>query len=346
MTTKAMILGLLRAPAQVMFQPSATGGVLILAGILWGAIAGGHAEVALGALIGALCSTLTGLLLGLPADEGEAGLWGFNGILVGCAFMTFLGSSPLSWAALIFAAAMTTWIRQGLDRVGSIHKVNSFTFPFVLCTWLFMAAARLLTGLDEVGLSHPMLPAYHLLESTAQPPATLLQALEWPLRGVAQIMLIDSWVTGLFFLVALALSNPWAALWAFMGSAVGTYGALLYGAGEGVVASGLYGFSPALTAIALGCTFYPPSWRSALWALLGATATLFAQAALNLLLEPFGLPALTAPFCITTWLFLLPRLNLEPSETKEPDHSTWHKKKDNRPQQKVATKQKSSSLKQ
>lgn len=322
---KEFFLQLLRAPSQVMFQRSAIGGVLIMAGIFWGAIAGGHAEVAIGAIVGAVVSTLTGHLLRLPADEGEAGLWGFNGVLVGCAFMTFLGSTPLSWAALLFASAMSTWVRHGLDRVGSAHKVSSFTFPFVLCTWLFMAAARLLSGLDEVGLSHPMLPAIHTFDSPAQPPASLLQAIEWPLRGVGQIMLLDSWVTGLLFLLGLLLSNPWAALWAFVGSAVGTYGALLYGAGESVVSSGLYGFSPALTAIALGCTFYPPSWRSALWALLGAAATLFVQAATNLALEPLGLPALTAPFCLTAWLFLLPRLSLVPSHTAEaPDHSFWH----------------------
>jgi urea transporter len=28
---------------------------------------------------------------------------------------------------------------------------------------------------------------------------------------------------------------------------------------------------------------------------------------MNTLLAPWGLPTLTAPFCIATWLFLLPR---------------------------------------
>jgi urea transporter len=141
---------------------------------------------------------------------------------------------------------------------------------------------------------------------------------------VGQIFLIDSWITGLFFVVGLAISNPWSALWALIGSAVGTYGALLYGASQVAVESGLYGFSPALTAIALGCTFYHPSWRSALWALLGTIATLFTQAAMNVFLEPLGLPALTAPFCITTWLFLLPLLRLDGK--KDADHTHWHKK--------------------
>jgi urea transporter len=63
---------------------------------------------------------------------------------------------------------------------------------------------------------------------------------------------------------------------------------------------------------------------ASLWAIIGATATLFVQAALNLFLEPLGLPALTAPFCITTWFFLLPMFKLGGEAGKEPDHSVWH----------------------
>lgn len=321
---KREFMGLLRGPAQVMFQANATTGILFLIGIFWGAFAIGQGRIAFGGLVGLVTSTLTGYLLPLPTKDGEAGLWGFNGLLVGCAMMTFLGSTPLGWAALVLCSAMTTWLRTGLDRVGAIHKVSSFTMPFVLSTWIFLAAARLLVGLDEVALSHPMLPVAHLTEASATPPTTLWEAIVWPLRGVAQIMLLDSWVTGLLFIVGLAISSPWAALWGFVGSAIGTYGAILYGGSAEVVEAGLYGFSPALTAIALGCTFHKPSVAASLWAIIGATATLFVQAALNLFLEPLGLPALTAPFCITTWFFLLPMFKLGSEAGKEPDHSVWH----------------------
>lgn len=321
------ILSVPRGVAQVMFQPSAIGGVLMLAGIFWGAISGGHAEVALGAVVGLVVATLTGYILHLSHDEGEEGLWGFNGVLVGTAMMTFLGSTLLSWVALVLASAMSVWVREGLNRVGARHKVNSFTFPFVLCTWLFLAAARVLAGLDAVSLAHPILPSIHLYDITATPPESLLEGIKWVFRGVGQIMLQESWIAGFLFVVGLLVSNSWAALWALVGSAVGTYGALLYGASEVAVSSGLYGFSPALTAIALGSVFYKPSWRSALWALMGAVATLFAQAALNVFLEPLGMPALTAPFCITSWLFLLPLLRLDKNKQTEEDHSSWHKKK-------------------
>lgn len=326
---KKSLKALLAGPAQIMFQPSAITGVLFVAGILWGAISSGHAEVALGAVVGLVVATLTGYILGLPADEGEVGLWGFNGTLAGIAIITFLRSTPEAWVVLILTAAMTTWVRTGLNNISSAYGINSLTFPFVLCSWLFLSASRIFAGLDEVALSHPMLPAIHLSDWAATAPSSVWEAVEWPLRGIGQIMLQESWVSGAFFLVGLLISSPKAALWAFIGSAIGTYGAIWMGGSMVAVESGLYGFSPALTAIALGAVFYRPSLGTTLWALLGTLATLFVQGATNIFLEPLGLPALTAPFCLTTWLFLLPRLAIGALHTttnqSPPDHSHWHK---------------------
>ena len=88
------------------------------------------------------------------------------------------------------------------------------------------------------------------------------------------------------------------------------------------IAEGLYGFSPTLTAIALATVFYKPGPKSALWAVLGILVTVFVQAGMNVLTTPLGLATLTAPFCIVTWLFLLPLIRFD-SERK-PDHSNWN----------------------
>jgi urea transporter len=53
--------------------------------------------------------------------------------------------------------------------------------------------------------------------------------------------------------------------------------------------------------------FYRPSWRVALYAALGTVFSVIAQSALNVALTPFAIPALTAPFVLVSWLFLLPR---------------------------------------
>ena len=71
----------------------------------------------------------------------------------------------------------------------------------------------------------------------------------------------------------------------------------------------------------MGTVFYKPNRRSAVWALLGIVVTVFVQAGMNVMLAPLGIPTLTAPFCLTTWLFLLPLIRFD--ETERPDHTDW-----------------------
>ena len=147
------------------------------------------------------------------------------------------------------------------------------------------------------------------------------EAVQVWLRGISQVFLIDSWVTGLLFFLGLAVSSRWAALWALVGSALSMGMAVVMGMPVEHIDQGLYSFSAVLTAIALASVFYKPSWRSAMWATLGILVTVVVQAAMNVWVQPFGVATLTAPFCITTWLFLLPLLKFD---EQHPDHSQWH----------------------
>lgn len=313
------IQAMLKGSGQVMFQGSARTGLLFLIGIFWGAYQEGQGVVAWGAVVGLIASTVAGYVLRQPAADGAEGLWGFNGILVGCAFPTFLGNTPLMWLALIICSMLTTWVRTGFNNVMAPWKVNSFTFPFVFTSWIFLFAARVLQGMPPEYMSAPELTS-HLSTTLDLSFGSLV--IYW-LKGIAQVFLINSWVTGIFFLVALFISNRWAAFWAAVGSALSLAVVLLYQGAGSDIANGLYGFSPVLTAIALGCTFYKPNWRSAIWALTGIIVTVFIQAGMDAMMMPFGMPTFTAPFCLATWLFLLP---LYKFDDKEPDHSNWHKK--------------------
>ena len=62
----------------------------------------------------------------------------------------------------------------------------------------------------------------------------------------------------------------------------------LLGAESDLVTGGLLGFSPVLTAIALGTVFYRPGLRVAVYAALGTVFTVVVQAALNVALTPFA----------------------------------------------------------
>lgn len=311
------IKAMLRGAGQVMFQNSVWTGLLFLCGIFWGAYETHTVAVSWGALVGLAVSTLTGYLLGYPRSDGDQGLWGFNGVLVGCAFPTFMGNTVQMWIALVICSALTVWVRRGMNKIMAPWKINSLTFPFVFCTWIFMLAARAMHGMPPEHMSDPTIPdavntvgSLHFADIAAG----------W-LRGVSQVFLIDSWWTGLLFLLGLAVSNWRAAVWAAAGSAVAVAVAMLFGAPASDISAGLYGFSSVLTAIALATVFYRSNLRSAVWALTGIVVTVFVQAAMNVAAEPFGMATLTAPFCVATWLFLLPLMKLDSAGS--PDHSDW-----------------------
>lgn len=303
-----------RGTGQVMFQNNAWTGFFFLAGIFWGSYASGVGIVGWGALVGVIVSTLTGYLLNNPAKDGLSGLWGFNGVLVGCALPTFLGNTPLMWLALILFAATSTWVMGGLNNVLAPYKVSSFTFPFVLLTWFVLLASRAMHGLPDAALGSPALAGgFSSVLDTSFP-----KLLEYWLRGISQVFLVNSWVTGIFFLVGLWCSNKWAAIWAAIASALSLATAILFQCNGSDISNGLFGFSPVLTGIALGVTFYTVNWRSAIWSLLGIVVTVFVQAGMDVLVGPLGIPTLTGPFCVATWLFLLPHIPFE--RMKEPVH--------------------------
>lgn len=311
-TTSAVLDG----AGQVMFQQSPWTSLLFLAGIFWGSYECHLPQVAWGAVVGLIASTLAGYITERGSSAGSQGLWGFNGILVGCAFPTFLTNSWQMWIALIFCSMLTTWVRTGFNKVMAPWKVNSLTFPFVMLTWIFLLAARIFDAIDPVSLSDPQITAHfdYALDTSF---GSLV--VYW-LKGIAQVFLVDSWVTGIFFLVGLALCSRWAAVWAAVGSAISLAIAIIFKADAADISAGLFGFSPVLTAIAIGCTFYKPNIKSTLWAIAAIVATVFVQAGMDMFFMPFGLPTLTGPFCLTTWLFLLPLYKFVVPEEK---HAEW-----------------------
>lgn len=286
----------LRGTGQVMFQASALSGALFLAGILVGSLGfGGEGRIAV--FVCALASLVLATACGfLVRAKGRCqGLWGFNAVLVGCAAYTFLSSSQPVWLCL-GAVLLTLPLKVAFDKLFSHTGISSLTFPFIAATWMLLVAADLLSVEPYVSES--------IREPVALSAATLVEG--W-LKGLSEVFLIDSWIAGLLFLAGLLIASRQAAMWAAAGSAIGMASAFAIGCPADEITLGLWGFSPVLTAIAVGVVFKPDK-SSRLWlllTLLTTIATVLIQKLLMLLLSPVGLPVLTLPFCVATWLTVI-----------------------------------------
>jgi urea transporter len=300
----------LRGTGQVMFQDNPLTGVLFLAAIGWGAYAAKMPHIAWAGLLALIVATLTAKWLRVDETSLNAGLYGFNGILVGLALATFLAPGPLLWVYVILGAAVSVVVMLGTANVVKPWG-GALTFPFVLTTWLLLLATYGFSGLAGAALpSGNVVTAFQPYDAS---PVRLIDLVQGVLLSVSQVFLKASGVSALLLLAGLAVSSLSAAAFALAGAILAVLTAHLFGAESEMITGGLLGFSPVLTAVALGTVFYQPSWRVVVYAAVATVFTVIVQAALNVALMPFAIPALTAPFVLVTWIFLLPRQCLEPT---------------------------------
>jgi urea transporter len=300
---------LLRGVGQVMFQNNPLTGLLFLVGIFVNSAKLGGAG-----LLGLAASTLAAYLLGADRSLIRAGLLGFNGILVGIALAFFFEFDFLVAVYIVLGAAVSTIVMMTLINLLTPWDMPALTAPFVVTAWLLLFAVYQFDFLHPTELIapatlHPGAAVQTDLRELATGSGGLTAAnlAHGFFRGVGEVMFEDNLLTGVIFLVAILVNSRISAAFAVLGSAVALLTALALGANGFLIYHGLYGFNAVLCAIALGGLFFVLTWKSAIYALLAAAFSVVAFAGIAVLLSPIGMPALTAPFVLTTWLFLWPK---------------------------------------
>jgi urea transporter len=209
----------------------------------------------------------------------------------------------------VLGAAVSVVTTLGTANLVKPWGIAALTFPFVLVTWLLLLATYGFWGL--AGSALPAGAVVTPFEPAAAMTLGIGDFVQGVLRSISQVFLKGSGIAGLLLLAGLAVNSLPAAAFALGGAILAVVTAHLFGAESDLIIGGLLGFSPVLTAIALGTVFHKPGVRVALYAALGTVFTVVAQAAMNVALTPLAIPALTAPFVLVSWLFLLPRQCLD-----------------------------------
>lgn len=289
----------LRGVGQVMLQDNSYTGALFLAGIFWNSWLFGIAT-----LLGTAASTAAAVLLGTRHSRVRTGLYGFNGALVGIALLYFLQPDPLTWVCVVLAAAGSTVVMEAMGAVLRRVGVAPLTAPFVVVSWsCFLATASLGRLHATASLPTAGLPHGASVDGVVGV-ATLVDGL---LKGVAEVFFQANWLTGVCLVVGLFVAAWRLGVVALAGSLIGMLVAWGMGAAEPAIRAGAFGFNNVLVAVALVVLIERSRWRGALWMAFALLVTPVVYAALSAALQPFGLPALTAPFVLVAWAFLLAR---------------------------------------
>ena len=269
---------LLNGFSQIFLQRNPLCGLLCLLAILFTA-----PSLLGGALLGGVAGLLTAQRRGYAKADRQAGLYSYNGVLIG-----LLLSLHFSWSALLAPlilasgglSAMLT--EQWLKRTREQRFLPAYTAPFVLLGWLLLSFAA----------PSEAAPAPILELST-------LNLVAGVFKGLGQVVFLDAPLAGILIASGLLLADQRAAGWALLGSAVGLLCALwLHDAPAALL--GQHGYNPALAALALSQQ-RQQSWLPLLGIGLAILLTpLFAAA---------GLAPLTAPFILACWLL---RIGIRP----------------------------------
>jgi len=124
------------------------------------------------------------------------------------------------------------------------------------------------------------------------------------LKNIAQVLLLDNAWTGLFILLGLFVGNWKVGIMALAASIIALLLAKRTNYSQEEINTGLAGFNPVLTAIAL-TLFLVPEWYSILIAFIAIVITMPIGSAFREFFKPFGVPMLTMPYVFVSWVILL-----------------------------------------
>ncbi|NXS43505.1 UT2 protein, partial [Balaeniceps rex] len=289
----------LRGISQVMFVNNPLSGLIVVAGFLvqnpWWTLTG---------CLGTVVSTLTAIILGQDRSAIAAGLYGYNGVLVGLLMAVFSAKGDYHWWLLLPVALVSTTCPVFTSALGSVFckwDLPVFTLPFNLALTLYLAAS---------GPYNLFFPTTVIQPATATPNITWTDA-EMPMLlqsipvGVGQVYGCNNPWTGGIFLIALFISSPLICLHAAIGSAVGMLAALSLATPFSKIYSGLWGYNSSLSCVAIGGMFYAFTWQTHLLAIACALFSAYLGATVTNMLSVFGVPSGTWSFCLSALTFLL-----------------------------------------
>ncbi|MGF6285403.1 urea transporter [Pseudomonas silensiensis] len=260
---------LLNGFSQIFLQRHPLCGLLCLLAILFTAPA-----LLGGALLGGVAGLLTAQRRGYAKADRQAGLFSYNGVLLGLLLSLYFPWSAMLPPLIIAAGGLSAMVtQQWLKRVRVSQYLPAYTAPFVGLGWLLLCFATPSTNA-------------HLIEINT------LNMLAAPLKGLGQVMFLGHPLAGAMIAVGLLIADRRAFCWALLASVAGMGWSMLH---HDVYTAliGLGGYNAVLAALA-----FSPQRQKPWLPLVGIASALL----LTPVFAAIGLPTLTAPFILACWL--------------------------------------------
>jgi len=291
---------LLRGVGQVFFQNNPWTGLIIMAGV---AISSWVAAVDF--LLGAAVATLVARWFQADEESIRNGLFSFSGgyvgLLVGIFAHPAIAHPVLELTVFvmlggILAVPLTSGMTHALKKL----DLPATMFPVVVLLWALLAGI-LYTNLSDFSALSPLLADH----PDVSPPYTWKTWFFGITSGFGRVFVQFHPVTGLLIFLGILVNSRISAFMALLGAGLSILLGYLFGQYEPTLRTGVMSFNAILTAIALGGFYLYFSWRSVIYALLGALLSIWSFVALTVILAPTGLPPTVLPMVLVVWIMLL-----------------------------------------
>lgn len=293
----------LKGISQVMLIENAVSGLFILL-----AITNYSSFLGIIALLSSVIGNAIGRFGGADEESINQGLFGYNSVLTGLALALFL-TGPYHWIIALIGAAIASIFTTAMMHTFKSSGIPILTFPFIILSWLMLLASY---RLKLFQLSPELVP-----QDLSNLVVDMTGKVDWAdgiFSGIGQIFFLDNTLSGVLIFIAAFWAGWKYGLYAIIGNLVALGTSYSLGAEPHLIFAGLYGYNAILTIIAVSRVFNTETTRfNPVLGIIGACLTVPLTASITTLVTPFGLPALTMPFVLTTWLLLgarkvLPRL--------------------------------------
>ncbi|MCQ6275830.1 urea transporter [Bacillus sp. V3B] len=251
------------------------------------------------ALLSSIIGTLVGKMGGADEKILNQGLLGYNSVLTGIALALFL-NGPYMWIFALAGSAVATILTAAIMHFMKNTEMPILTLPFIILTWFILLASYKLNGIK---LSSTLVPQD--LTNWELNIAGEINLLDGIFNGIGQVFFLSDAIPGILIFIAVFWAGRKLGFYAIIGNAVALLTSYVLGGEHTLIMLGLYGYNAILTILAVSAVFNSKHNRFIpLSGIIAACLTVPITAAISIWLLPYGLPALTMPFVLCSWLFL------------------------------------------
>lgn len=303
---KHFLFACLHSISQVFFIENKYSALFFLSAIAYTAWSVSNPFFFIAAIIGALASNLIAIQLKYNKEDIRSGLYGFNGVLIALAVSLFIQPSVFMWLIMLIAIYLSVVVTQAFKFFLRNSGIPYSTGPFVFCAWLILFAAYNFGSTTVNTGIHPHFVSNFTPTETFVFTSTNLG--EAFLKNIGQVFFLSESISGLLILIGLFIGGIRLCVFAALGSLLAIATSVVFHVDANLLQEGLYGFSPVLTALALGCVFIKDK---PVYAFIGVIITVFIQAALYSVTASLAVPTFTSAYVLCLYLFMAAYNNKE-----------------------------------